>query len=236
MEASVSAPASSYGSFAPPPNPSRPMYGSGIARHRIAHHRIAHHRITRDRIACIGIARIGIARIAFGLLGAIGFMVYATWLTIAAVTAGGVAVQHVATAPVASAPAVPALPAAPTPKGSTVAFDQVWTSSNGNTIVAGEPTVGISDSVLYPGASVIQVTVTLTNNGEKEWSPVHTTFGGTLNRVPLEEANEGDWEYSTPIVPRTSVTLNKVFLGGGGGQFTLAVKTPQGVALFTGQV
>jgi hypothetical protein len=220
------------------------MYSSGITRHRIArrriahhriaHHRIAHHRIAHHRIAHHRIARIGIARIAIGLLGATGLMVYAAWLTITTVTASDGAVQHAA-APIAAAPPVPALPAAPTPKGSTVAFDQVWTSSNGNTIVAGEPTVGISDSVLHPGASVIRVAVTLTNNGEKDWSPVHTTFGGTLNRTPLEETNEGDWKYSTPIVPRTSVTLNKVFLGGG-GRFTLAVKTPQGVALFTGQV
>jgi len=209
------------------------MYGSEIARHRLARH----HRITRVDIARHRLARIGIARLAFGLLGASGLMMYATWLTITAVTAGGGAVQHVATAPITTVPlaAAPPVPAAPTPKGSTVAFDQVWTSSNGNTIVAGEPTVDISDSVRHPGASVIRVAVTLTNNGDKEWNPVHTTFGGTLNRTPLKEANEGDWEYSTPIVPRTSVTLNKVFLGGG-GQFTLAVKTPQGVALFTGQV
>jgi hypothetical protein len=184
----------------------------------------------RSGIAPVGITRSGMARIAFGLLAMSGLMMYAAWLTLAGVTAGGGAVQHVA-----AAPPVPALPAAPTPKGSTVAFDQVWTSSNGNTIIAGEPKMGLSDSALRPGASVIRVAVTLTNNDEKEWSPVFTTFGGTLDHAMLQESNEGDWKYSTPIVSRTSVTLSKVFLGGG-GQFTLAVKTPQGVALFTGQI
>lgn len=180
--------------------------------------------------ARVDITRVGPARVAFGMLVMIGLLMYAAWLAIAGVTAGGGTIQHIAAAPPARA-----LPAAPTPKGSTVDFDQVWTSSNGNTIIAGEPTVGLSDSALHPGSSVIRVAVTLTNNGEKEWSPVFTTFGGTINRATLEESDEGDWKYSTPIVGRTSVTLSKVFLGGP-GQFTLAVKTPQGVALFTGQV
>ncbi|MGH3898799.1 MAG: hypothetical protein ACRDTA_11210 [Pseudonocardiaceae bacterium] len=170
----------------------------------------------------------GVLHIALGLLATIGLMMWAAWLAIAGVTIGGG--QQAAVA----APAQ-ALPAVLTPPGTTVAFDQVWTSSNGNTIVAGEPQVDISDSTLHPGALVIRVAVTLTNNGDKDWSPVFTTFGGTLNRAPLQESNEGDWKYSAPIVAHTSVTLSKVFLGGG-GQFTLAVSTPQGVALFTGQV
>lgn len=186
--------------------------------------------ITRHGITHVDITRSGMARIAFGMLVMIGLLMYAAWLAVAGVTTGGGAVQHIA-----AAPAVGALPAAPTPKGSTVAFDQAWTSSNGNTIIAGEPQMGLSDSALHPGSSVIRVAVTLTNNGEKEWSPAFTTFGGTLNRATLQESNEGDWTYSAPIVPRTSVTLSKVFLGGP-GQFTLAVKTPQGVALFAGQV
>jgi len=169
----------------------------------------------------------GLARVVLGLLATIGLMMWAAWLAMAGVAVGGG--QHIATAP-----PVHALPAS-TPAGATVPFDQVWTFSDGNTIVAGEPKVGISDSTLHPGASVIRVAVTLTNNGEQKWSPVFTTFSGTLNHAPLQESNEGDWNYSTPIVPHTSVTLSKVFLGGS-GQFTLAVRTPQGVALFTGQV
>ncbi|HKR49185.1 MAG TPA: hypothetical protein VJT72_06315 [Pseudonocardiaceae bacterium] len=171
-----------------------------------------------------------IARVALGLLATIGLMMWAVWLAIAGVAVGGGTVQQIA-----AAPEVHALPAAPTPTGSTVAFDQVWTSTDGNTIVAGEPTVDISDSTLHPGASVIRVAVTLTNNGETAWSPVFTTFRGALNHAPLEESNEGDWNYSTPIVPHTSVTLSKVFLGSS-GQFTLTVDTPQGKALFTGHV
>ncbi|MGH3889179.1 MAG: hypothetical protein ACRDSZ_21920 [Pseudonocardiaceae bacterium] len=174
-------------------------------------------------------APAGIVGVALGLLATIGLMMWAAWLAMAGVAIGGN--QHIA----AAVPEVHALPAAPTPKGATVAFDQVWTSNNGNTIVAGQPKVDTSDSALHPGASVIRVAVTLSNNGDKEWSPVFTTFGATLNRAPIPESSEGDWKYSTPIVARTSVTLSKVFLGGG-GQFTLAVNTPQGVAVFTGQV
>ncbi len=172
--------------------------------------------------------RSGFVHVALGLLATIGLMMWAAWVAIAGVAIGGG--QHIP-----AAPAVRELPAAPTPAGSTLAFDQVWTSSNGNTIVAGEPKVDASGSALHPGATVIRVAVTLTNNSDKEWSPVFTTFGAGLNRSPLQESSEGDWKYSTPIVPDTSVTLSKVFLGGG-GQFTLAVNTPQGVALFTGQV
>ncbi|MGH4010095.1 MAG: hypothetical protein ACRDTH_18400 [Pseudonocardiaceae bacterium] len=174
-------------------------------------------------------SRSGFAHVVLGLLATIGLMTWAAWMAIAGVAIGGS--QHAA----AAVPGVRELPAAPTPPGSTVAFDQAWTASNGNTIIAGQPSMDISNSALYPGASVIRVAVTLTNNSEKEWSPVFTTFGATLNRTTLQESNEGDWKYSTPIVPHTSVTLSKVFLGGG-GQFTLAVNTPQGVALFAGQV
>lgn len=199
----MSVPASPYGSFAPLPNPSRPMYR------------------LRRRPG-------GFAHVVLGLLATIGLMMWAAWVAIAGVAIGGG--QHVA-----AVPEVHALPPAPTPPGATVAFDQAWTASNGNTVVAGEPKVGTSDSTLHPGASVIRVAVTLTNNSDEEWSPVFTTFGATLDRATLPESSEGDWKYSTPIVPHTSVTLSKVFLGGG-GQFTLAVNTPQGVALFAGQV
>lgn len=174
----------------------------------------------------------GLAHTLLGLLTTIGLMMCAAWLIFAGVAIGGGTgtVQQVA-----AAPPVPALPPAPTPAGSTVAFDQVWTSSNGNTIFAGQPKVDISESPLHLGAPVIRVAVTLTNNGDKDWSPVFTTFSGTLNRTPVQESSEGDWRYSTPIAPYTSVTLSKVFIGGG-GQFTLAVRTPDGVALFTGRV
>ncbi|MGH3755569.1 MAG: hypothetical protein ACRDRP_23310 [Pseudonocardiaceae bacterium] len=193
----MSVPAPPYGSLAPLPGRARLMSSSGTVR------------------------------VALGLLAGSGLMMYAAWLTIAGVTTGGGAVQHIATAP--------PVPAAPAPEGSAVAFDQVWTSSDGNTIVAGEPTIGTSGSELHPGAPVIRVAVTLTNNGDREWSPALATFSGTLDRAPVPESDEGDWNYSTPIVPRTSVTLSKVFLGDS-GQFTLAVHTQQGVAAFTGQV
>lgn len=172
----------------------------------------------------------GIARALLSLLTTIGLMMFAAWMIFAGVAIGGGPVQQVA-----ATPPVRALPAEPTPPGSTMPFDQVWTTSDGNTIVAGAPKLGTSDSSLHPGASVIRVAVTLTNNGDKEWSPVFTTFSGTLNRAPVHESSEGDWRYSAPIAPNTSVTLSKVFLGGG-GQFSLAVSTSDGVALFTGRV
>lgn len=65
--------------------------------------------------------------------------------------------------------------------------------------------------------------------------PVFTAFGGTLNGVPVKESvGEGDWLYSTPIAPGTSVTLTKVFLGGS-GDFALIVSIPHGVAFFPDQ-
>ncbi|MGH3884974.1 MAG: hypothetical protein ACRDSZ_00120 [Pseudonocardiaceae bacterium] len=172
----------------------------------------------------------GIAHTVLGLLTTIGFMMCAAWLIFA-----GLAIGSGTGRQVAAAPPMRALPPAPTPTGSTVAFDQVWTAGNGNTIFAGPPEMDASESPLHPDAPVIRVAVTLTNNGDKDWSPVFTTFSGTLNRAPVQESSEGDWSYSTPIAPHTSVTLNKVFLGGG-GQFTLAVRTADGVALFTGRV
>jgi hypothetical protein len=167
-----------------------------------------------------------LVRVGLGLLVTIGLMMWAAWLAMAGVAIGGTGAQQIATSPV-TAPA-------PTPTGSTLAFDQVWTSSSGNTVIAGQPIVDTSDSSLQLGAPVLRVAVTLTNNGETDWSPVFTTFSGTLDRVPVQESSEGDWKYSTPIVPSTSVTLSKVFLAGS-GQFTLAVSTPDGVALFTGR-
>jgi hypothetical protein len=41
--------------------------------------------------------------------------------------------------------------------------------------------------------------------------------------------------YRTPILPHTSVTLNKIFVGPP-GQFTLKISTPDGVASFTGAI
>ncbi len=171
--------------------------------------------------------RPDIARVALGLLGMIGLVTCAAWLAVTEVPAASGATQYFPD----TAPGVPA----PTPAGSTVAFDQVWTASNGDTIVAGQTRMGTSDSAQHLGAPVIRVAVTLTNNGDKEWSPVFTTFRGTLNRAPVQESGEGDVRFSTPIAPHTSVTLSKVFLGDS-GKFTLAVSTPHGVALFTGQV
>ncbi|MGH3933618.1 MAG: hypothetical protein ACRDS1_01315 [Pseudonocardiaceae bacterium] len=168
-------------------------------------------------------------RVGLGLLATIGLMMWAAWLAMAGVAIGGAGAQQVATTP------APELAAAPTPPGSTVAFDQVWTSSAGNTVIAGRPIVDTSGSPRQLGAPVIRVAVTLTNNGATDWSPAFTTFSATLNRAPVQESSEGDWKYSTPIVPYTSVTLSKVFLAGS-GQFTLAVHTPDGVALFTGRV
>jgi hypothetical protein len=113
-----------------------------------------------------------------------------------------------------------------------MAFDQLWTAGDGNTIVAGTPTVTTSERT---GEPVIRIPVTLTNNGEREWNPVSTTFIGRLNHAPVPESTEGDWMYSTPIVPHTSVTLTKVFVTGP-GEFTVTISTPHGVALFTGQI
>ncbi|MDQ3826633.1 MAG: hypothetical protein M3325_13200 [Actinomycetota bacterium] len=185
---------------------------------------------------------------ALGLVAAVGVVVYAAWLAIAAVTAMGTAAQHVSGTVVgalhrdgsahhstgarpATAPPATVLPA-PTPAGSTLAFDQLWISRNGDTIVAGAPTVGIS---AVTGESMIQVPVTLTNNGERDWNPASTGFVGTLDQAPVAESTDGDWMYRAPIAPHTSVTLTKVFLGKP-GQFNLKVNTADGVASFAGAV
>ena len=170
--------------------------------------------------------------IAGTVLAAIGLVLCVVW-----VVAVGSAAQRVGNEldRAGAAPAAPQLPPAPA-DATTVPFGQVWTSSNGNTIVTGAPVAGISESPLESGESVIRVPVTLTNNGQEEWSPVFTSFGGTLNGSPVQESTgEGDWMYSTPIAPGASVTLTKVFLAGP-GDFTLTVSTPHGVAFFSGQV
>ncbi|MFN2478190.1 MAG: hypothetical protein ABR615_03325 [Pseudonocardiaceae bacterium] len=174
---------------------------------------------------------------ALGLLVAFGLVVYATWLGIAALAAVKGATQRVGvtgtTTHLASAPPVTAPPAvAATPSGTTMAFDQLWTASDGNTIVAGAPTVGTS---METGEPVILVPVTLTNNGERNWNPVSTSFVGKLNHATVPESAEGDWMYRSPIVAHTSVTLTKVFVGGS-GQFSLTANTPNGVAVFSGRV
>ncbi len=197
---------------APPPSPLRPING------------------------------LGVVSFALGLMVTFGLVAYAAWVAVAAVTAVsatqpgegvvGETSQHGATSDIATAPVAAAPPVAPTPSGSTMGFDQLWTSSDGNTIVAGAPTVSTS---AREGQPVIRVAVTLTNNGERAWNPTSTTFTGALNGAPVPEATEGDWMYSVPIVGQTSVTLTKVFVGGR-GTFDLTVRTPHGVALFTGRV
>jgi hypothetical protein len=218
----VSVPAPPYGSFAPRPGPLR----NGV----------------------------GAVSFTLGLMVAFGLVAYAAWLALAAMGVVGTAAQHVAgsaigqasvehgspgpgspgqdaTGPSATTP--PAmLPAAATPSGTTMAFDQLWTAPDGNTIVAGTPTVGTSTET---GEPVILMPVTLTNNGERDWNPVSTSFVGTLNRATVPESAEGDWMYRAPIVAHTSVTLTKVFVGGP-GQFSLTASTPNGIALFSGQV
>jgi hypothetical protein len=184
---------------------------------------------------------LGVVSFALGLMVTFGLIVYAGWLVVAAVTAVsaaqsgadgvGDASQH-ASVIAATAPAAAASPVMPTASGSTMTFDQLWTSHDGNTIVAGAPMVGVS---AREGQAVIRIAVTLTNNGERAWNPASTTFTATLNGAPAPEAAEGDWMYSVPIVGQTSVTLTKVFVGGPGA-FDLTVRTPHGVALFTGRV
>jgi hypothetical protein len=194
---------------------------------------------------------------ALSVMVPFGLVVYATWLAFGAVATartgainstqhgslghgslghgslGHGSLGHGAAAErIAPAPPVAAMRVAPTPSGSTLAFDQRWTSGDGNTIVAGAPTVGTS---AHTGGSVIRVPVTLTNITDRDWSPLSTTFIGTLNRAQVAVSAEGDWVYKAPIAPHTSVTLTKVFVGGR-GQFTLTVSTPHGVALFTGHV
>ncbi|MFY9808156.1 MAG: hypothetical protein WAK86_12925 [Pseudonocardiaceae bacterium] len=185
--------------------------------------------------------RFGMVSFTLGLLVAFAAVVYATWLGVAGLAAveglaqhigASVTAEHVsAAAPIAPRPpAPPLLP--PTPSGATMAFDQLWTGTDGNTIVAGVPTVGTS---VETGESVIAVPLTLTNNGERDWNPESSTFVGKLNRATVPESAEGDLMYRTPIVAHTSVTLTKIFVAGP-GQFALIANTPHGVALFSGQV
>lgn len=198
----MTAPAQPYGSFAAAPSPLR--------------------------------GGVGIVTFALGLLVAFGLVVYPVWLAIAAVATGDDAAEPVSSSIEQAAVAPPATIAlaSPTPSGATLGFDELWVSGNGNTIVVGAPTVGIS---ALTGEPMIQVPVTLTNNGEADWIPESTGFLGTLNHMPVPESSEGDWMYRSPIVPHTSVTLNKVFVGHP-GQFTLKVSTPHGIAAFTGQI
>lgn len=175
---------------------------------------------------------VGIITFVLGLVVAFALVVYAVWSVLAAVAdVGGTSEQHVAVTPPVPAPLAPPL-APPTPSDATLAFDQLWISGNGDTIVVGPPMVGRS---AVTGESMIQVPVTLTNNGERDWIPESTGFAGTLNHAPLAESTEGDWMYRTPILPHTSVTLNKIFVGPP-GQFTLKISTPDGVASFTGAI
>lgn len=209
----MSVPAPPYGSFAPRPGPLR----NGI----------------------------GVVSFALGLMVAFGLVAYAAWLGIAAMGAVGTATQHVAGSAIGPAsvehesltqgatnPVRAPLPVAATPSGTTMDFDQLWTAPDGNTIVAGAPTVATSAET---GEPVILVPVTLTNNGDRDWNPESTSFVGKVNRATVPESAEGDWMYRSPIVPHTSVTLTKVFVGGP-GQFSLTASSPNGVALFSGRV
>jgi hypothetical protein len=180
---------------------------------------------------------MGVVNFALGLLVVSGLVLYGAWLVIAAVSAitgsgQPSAAQRVGDSAQRSRTLPVRVPEPPTPSGSTLAFDQLWISGEGNTIVAGAPMVGIS---ALTGESLIQVPVTLTNNGEQSWNPEATAFLGTLNHAPVAESTEGDWMYRSPIVPHTSVTLNKVFVGTP-GQFALSITTPQGIASFAGRV
>ncbi len=184
---------------------------------------------------------MGVVNFALGLLVVFGLVLYGGWLIVASISAftdsdqpssdQHSAAQHVGAAR-HSATLPVRVPEPPTPSDSTLAFDQLWISGDGNTIVAGAPMVGVS---ALTGESLIQIPVTLTNNGEQSWSPESTAFLGTLNRAPVAESTEGDWMYRSPIAPHTSVTLNKVFVGTP-GQFALTVNTPHGVASFAGRV
>jgi hypothetical protein len=200
---------------------------------------------------------MGVVNFALGLLVVFGLVLYGAWLVVAAVSAitgsdqhssdqhssdqhssdQHSSAQHVGDSVAGSTQHTAALPPVrmpeqPTPSGATLPFDQLWISGDGNTIVAGAPIVGIS---ALTGESLIQIPVTLTNNGEQNWSPEATAFLGTLDRAPAAESTEGDWMYRSPIVPHTSVTLNKVFVGTP-GQFNLTINTPHGIASFAGRV
>ncbi|HEV7829127.1 MAG TPA: hypothetical protein VGP04_09785 [Pseudonocardiaceae bacterium] len=195
---------------------------------------------------------MGVVNFVLGLLVVFGLVLYGAWLVVAAVSAitgsdqpsydqhssdQHSAAQHVGDSVAGSSQHTAALAPVrtaeqPTPSGATLPFDQLWISGDGNTIVAGAPMVGIS---ALTGESLIQIPVTLTNNGEQNWSPGSADFLGTLDQAPVAESTEGDWMYRSPIVPHTSVTLNKVFVGTP-GQFGLTINTPHGIASFAGRV
>ena len=183
---------------------------------------------------------VGSVTFALGVIVSLGLVVYAVWWAIAAVAAVGNATDHASGSVVASTthddvaviPLMRTPLAPPTPSNATLAFDQLWVSGNGNTIVVGAPTVGLS---ALTGESMIQVPVTLTNNNEQDWNSESTGFAGTLNHAPLAESTDGDWMYRAAIAPHTSVTLNKIFVGHP-GQFGLQISTPNGIASFTGRI
>jgi len=184
---------------------------------------------------------MGVVNFALGLLVVFGLVLYGAWLVVAAISAitgsdqpsaAAHAGDSVADSTQSTAALAPVRTPEPTPTGSTLPFDQLWISGDGNTIVAGAPMAGISP---LTGESLIQIPVTLTNNSEQNWIPESTAFLGTLDRAPVAESTEGDWMYRSPIVPHTSVTLNKVFVGTP-GQFTLTINTPHGTASFAGRV
>lgn len=167
--------------------------------------------------------------IAGTVLAAIGLVLCITWVAAVGSAANDIDAALEGTAPPAGAAPVAGF------DGSSLPFGETWTSDNGNTILAGEPQVTTSESPLTPGESVISVPVTLTNNGTEKWNTVFTTFGGTLDGAPVQEAvGEGDVMYSTPLAPGASVTLTKVFTAGP-GEFVLTVSTPHGTVFFTGQ-
>lgn len=172
-------------------------------------------------------------------LAAVGLVLCILWtVAFGAASGAGGTTSSALDGAAPAAPAAPGAPAAPAADPDTpLAFGQTWTSPNGNTIVAGLPELGESESPLSDGGTVVRVPVTLTNNGDEEWAVVFTTFAGTMNGTPAPESTgEGDWLYSTPLGPGASVTIAKVFEVDGGGDFLLTVTTPQAVAYFTGQV
>ncbi|MGH3792082.1 MAG: hypothetical protein ACRDQ9_15055, partial [Pseudonocardiaceae bacterium] len=127
---------------------------------------------------------VGTVTFSLGLIVVFGLVVYAAWSVVDGLTAVGGTIMpatHGAAKNVATAPPVAARLGPATPRGTTMAFDQLWTASDGNTIVAGTPTMSTST---HAGESVIRIPVTLTNNGAQDWNPMSTTFVGTLNHAP----------------------------------------------------
>ncbi|HET9258034.1 MAG TPA: hypothetical protein VFO16_22925 [Pseudonocardiaceae bacterium] len=181
---------------------------------------------------------VGVVSFALGMLAAFGTVAYAAWLVVGAVNAIGNAAPNASGTAARSLhqsappPAAAAPPGPTTPADATLPFDHLWVAGDGNTIVVGAPMVGIS---ALTGESMIQVPVTLTNNGERPWNLGFTSFTGTLNHAPVAESTDGDWMYRVPIVPHTSITLNKIFVGHP-GQFTLKISTDSDKAIFSGRI